>query len=164
MKKILLIAALSVSYLLSAQATSATLKDQIDEDITNASGPGVVTAEIVGNALTNVLDQAAGYDVFVATLTQTGTSAPVVTVEKNTLGYTPTIGYVGVGTIGILMTGLNATKTQVIVSPKTGSSKTLVPTYSISSNTISLKTYNLANSAFENDMLVDTPIEIRVYE
>lgn len=103
------------------------------------------------------------YTIFRATLTQTGTSAPTVTINENTLGYIPPIGYVGIGNTGIIITGLVASKTHIKVSPKSSSSKQLVPFVSISGNIISVKTYNLANAAFENDMLIDTPIEIIVY-
>lgn len=105
------------------------------------------------------------YKVFVATLSQTGTNDPVVTIIRNTLGYEPTIGYpASVGSTGIVLTDLDETKTQVIISPKSASAKRLIPFYSISGDVITLRTYNLANSAYENDMLLDTPIEIRVYE
>ena len=105
------------------------------------------------------------YKIFKASFNQSGTSAPTFTVISNTLGYSPTIGYGGLGQVAFLMQGITAPKVEVLCDGKTYSAKFLVTSYYISSQTITFKTYDLLNTpGVANDMLKDTIIEIRVYD
>jgi len=107
------------------------------------------------------------YTSFVFRATQSGTSAPTVTTIYNNTGITPNIGYAAVGAIGIILTGYAGVvdeKVQVTVSPKTSTSKRLIPFVSVNgSGVITIRTYNLANAAYENDMLLNTQIELKIY-
>lgn len=104
-----------------------------------------------------------GYTEYVASLTQSGTSNPVVTELHNTLGYVPTIARAGVGSTGIILTDLDAAKTVVELTPRSASGKRLVPNWTVSGANIILRTFNDANGANEDDMLIGNILTIRVY-
>lgn len=105
------------------------------------------------------------YKKYVANLNQAGTSAPTVTVLENDLGYTPNIGYGGVGGIAIALQGITAAKVALFLSSQTFSAKLLASSFSINGQIVTLRTYDLLNTpGLANDMLKDAIIEIRVYD
>lgn len=109
------------------------------------------------------------YLTYKATLTQTGTDAPVATIQFNSLGYVPLLnqGATGISQILLEATGsIDVAKVDVRIGNKTFSAKHLSSTYYFSgaeNKTLNIKTRNLITDAYESDMLIDTPIEIRVY-
>lgn len=69
--------------------TNTTLKAQIDSQITNETNPAGITPTDVGTNLKEVvdyIDQQVIATVYAATLSQSGTSAPVNTSTKNNTG------------------------------------------------------------------------------
>lgn len=134
-----------------------TVKYASPEDVESRTGNGVVRAEDLPES------EGLPYKMYVASVTQSGTSAPTVTVLVNNLGYTPTVGYVAVGSIGFAMTSLSANKTDVQISPRTISAKRPVFNWTVSGNNIFIRSFNDVNGAYENDMFVGNIITIIVY-
>jgi hypothetical protein len=109
-----------------------------------------------------VVGSTAGYKVYRANLTQTGTSAPTETILENTLSGRPTFAYVGPGDYTITLTGeWTASKTFILINnyPEGG----IVRIQRTNSNEISLETFN-TSFVSTNSVLQDTSIEIKVYE
>tara|TARA_R110000822_G_scaffold30374_3_gene88535 strand:- start:79 stop:2118 length:2040 start_codon:yes stop_codon:yes gene_type:complete len=97
----------------------------------------------------------AGYKVYTALLTQSGTSAPSATVLENTLGGTVTLTYVGAGNYGADLTGaFTANKTAVIIS---NGVPVVVSSARSNDNRVSI------NCGSSNDRIANATIEIRVY-
>ena len=120
------------------------------------SNTGVIEAIGTNNALAS----------YVATLTQSGTTAPVANVVQNSLlgnPAEPVWSYVGVG--DYLLTMANAFPTAGDTIIFTGSAvaagQTIVAAW-ISVNTISVKTYSAADAA-ANGVLTNSAFEITVY-
>lgn len=109
---------------------------------------------------------AAPYKVYTALLTQSGTDAPVATVLENTLGGEVVWSYDTLGTyIGTLNGAFieNKTKLEIgLVSDGDYSTLYFGNFYRINSDSIGLNTLNLSTS-FGDQILNNTPIEIRVY-
>lgn len=97
---------------------------------------------------------------YTALLTQSATDAPTATVLENTLGdivWTRD----GVGTyLGTLASAFTADKTTIVVQASKPGYQSSVA-YAIDVNTISLLTY--ASNVLDDDGLLKTPVEIRVY-
>jgi len=136
--------------------------------------------EIIDNlntAITNIdtlETQAGSYKKYVANLTQTGTSAPTVSVLENTLGGTLVWTYSAVGEYTATLAGLFPDADKVAIIPGLGSyltgtypaidaNYTTISGYVDTANTIKLVTINNLTNAAENALLVKTTIEIRVY-
>lgn len=114
---------------------------------------GTNTTQIATTAF--VQANARPYKVYTALLTQTGTSAPTVTVLENTLGGNPTLNYIGVGNYGADLTGaFTASKTAVIVSNGT---PLVLSAYRLSNDRV------IINCGAGNDRITNATIEIRVY-
>lgn len=119
----------------------------------------------VGDASNNPVP-ACGYRQYVATLTQTGTNAPVATVIKNTLGGTLVWGYTSAGTYtATLSDAFTESKTlgiqQIILDA--GDQITAVSSSRVSNNVVQLLTIETTTVTNINDALTDFPFEIRVY-
>jgi hypothetical protein len=100
------------------------------------------------------------YKVYVALISQSGTSAPTAIVLENTLSGTPTFSYSTPGNYGILLTGeFIEDKTTYHIQPNGGSVDAYMSTPSI--NTVMMHTR--LSGTQSNDVLLKTPIEIRVY-
>jgi len=131
--------------------------------------PIKVVADYVANELAGYTPPSLGYTQYIVSLTQSGTSNPTVVINKNTLGLTPTVGYGTLGRVSFLLTGISNSqldKVRVILSQKTYSGKIPLYYYTITGTTnlvVNLYTYNLANNAYENDMLINTPFEIQIF-
>jgi len=132
--------------------------------------PIKVVKDYVANELAGYTPPSLGYTQYIVSLTQAGTSDPTVVINKNTLGITPVVGYGGsVGRVSFFLTGISnaqLNKVRVILSQKTYSGKTPLYYYTITGTAnivVNLFTYNLANNALENDMLINTPFEIQIF-
>lgn len=104
------------------------------------------------------------YKVYVASLTQTGTDAPVATVLENTLGGTVVWSYSGVGDyVGTLAAAFPSSKTAVFMQgfyAGSGFAEQFCAKRA-SDNTIQLD--SATSGALDNNILDNTAIEIRVY-
>ena len=108
-----------------------------------------------------------GYKVYVALLTQTGTSAPTPIVLANTLGYTPSIVYDGIGLYHISLTGALFTKIYTPIQFQHTTMNGGDYSFKIMAeddDLITITTRVASTDALSNDKLpTNTPIEIRVY-
>lgn len=122
--------------------------------------------KMLKEAFTRLTPQAPKYKVYTALLTQSGTNAPVATVLENTLGGDLAWTRISDGVY-------NATLSVAFVENKTflnlsynrendvtGSSEGVV--FRVNQNTIQLETGVIGDIRFDS-ILIDTPIEIRVY-
>jgi len=106
------------------------------------------------------------YRKYVALISQTGINPPTATILENTLGDI-VFSYVGVGIYDAVLTGqFLADKTWIVagsadVNAGAGDFATL-DIRRFDNDTIKLRTYD--NFTGADDMLVNTSIEIRVYE
>lgn len=125
---------------------------------------GTGTRQVVADAsgkLSATTPQPLKYE---ALLTQSGTSAPVVTVLENSFGGTIVWTYVSAGRYRATLTGaFTSGKTAIILSPNFilgGGSHTLNHEWQ---NTNSVDIYCLSNSTLTNSMMTNSYIEFRVY-
>ena len=108
------------------------------------------------------------YKVYTALLNQTGGNAPVATVLQNTLG-TISFTYIESGKYSVNSSGLfTLNKTMLMITSFGKFEGGIINTYrflnTISDNTdSSLVIYVAGTMGGVNDILVNTPIEIRVY-
>lgn len=105
------------------------------------------------------------YKVYVALLTQTGTDAPVATVQQNTLGGSVDWSYSATGRyIATLAGALPASKTVAFLS---GANSTSNPSGAFIEygppDTIQLNTFKADGSSNQDGSLNSASIEIRVY-
>ena len=104
-----------------------------------------------------------GYKVYVASLIQTGTSAPVATVLQNTTGGTFTWLYADVGKSQIAVSGITlpANKVAIFMSSSTGN---LGLGGKITTTTqIDVEQFGSGGGGYADGMLAGTSIEIRIY-
>lgn len=146
------------NYNVEAATTEAfgTVKIASDADVEAGTGDGMVSSTQLGDKFESYTPNL-GYKEYVAHIVQSGTSAPTVTVIRNNTGVTPVFGAPSGGSPGrypISIPSFNQAKTEIHLSPRTAPAKRLTWDYSYTSGTtVSLRTYNEANSAYENDML-----------
>ena len=135
-----------------------------DAEADSGTGTGLPNVTQVQGMIDNS-PASVGYTEYVAHLVQSGTTAPVATILKNTTSLTPVFGAPGgsAGRYPILLSGATMTKVSIDLSPRTASAKRLAWDYSVSGTTVTLRTYNEVNSAYENDMMPGNIITIRVY-
>jgi len=124
---------------------------------------------MIREAFKRLIPQEPKYKVYTALLTQSGTDAPVATVLENTLGETISFGYSSPGYYSINTTGefpQNKTTFSIknVINGTTVSSETYIGIFSdaLNINTIDFTTLNDFSTAV-NNILLNTPIEIRVY-
>lgn len=104
----------------------------------------------------------ANYKVYTALLTQTGTNAPTAVVLENTLG-TISFAYSAVGGYNITSSSLfTLNKTFFIITNNSSLEYALIYTYS-NASTLSITISDILTATGLNDLLLNTPIEIRVY-
>jgi hypothetical protein len=104
-----------------------------------------------------------GYKVYVASLIQTGTSAPVATVLQNTTGGTFTWLYADVGKSQIAVSGITlpANKVAIFMSSSTGN---LGLGGKITTTTqIDVEQFSSGGGGYADGMSAGTSIEIRIY-
>ena len=104
------------------------------------------------------------YNIYTALLTQSGTAAPVATVLENTIGNITWV-YEGVGQYSISIPGYNKEKLIVFAgSGTTGITTEVVQAYTNSFLPFGVWIDTYSDSGVSaDDILQDTPIEIRVY-
>ena len=105
------------------------------------------------------------YKVYTALLTQTSTNAPTAVVLENTIGNI-TFNYNGIGSYDMILTGeFLANKTWIVAGSADinagGGDFATLDARRFDDDTIRLITYD--NFSLANEMLVNTSIEIRVY-
>lgn len=105
------------------------------------------------------------YKVYTALLTQTSTNAPTAVVLENTIGNI-TFNYNGIGSYDMILTGeFLANKTWIVAGSADinagGGDFATLDARRFDDDTIRLTTYD--NFSLANGMLVNTSIEIRVY-
>ncbi|WP_298842166.1 hypothetical protein [uncultured Clostridium sp.] len=113
---------------------------------------------------------ALGYRVYAAFISQIGTSAPTVSILMNTLGEIPTFSYNSVGVYTITSPGglFPNNKTFVLFGPleiknTAKSGAVMFDSGSWNGTNIIFQTYRTDTSVLTNSFLLNTPIEIRVY-
>ncbi len=112
-----------------------------------------------------------GYKKFVATVNQTGSNAPTMTILENTFGVVPTWEYVSQGQYDLVFpdnTFPDESKIVTIEKAK-GSAGTLVSHsaagFALDNNSNStIKYFVFLNGDYVDTWLYNAPIEIRVYE
>jgi hypothetical protein len=108
------------------------------------------------------------YKILTGNLTQTGTGAPTFTILQNTTGVTYTTAYTGVGLYTLTAnsgTPFTANKTQVFIGGNiatVGGDNYFMNT-SINSTTVIGISSGSYGIGFNDDILSNTPIEIRIY-
>jgi hypothetical protein len=123
-------------------------------------GSKLTIAEMDGN-LTYLESIGRPYKVYTALLTQTGTNAPVATVLENTLGEEVVWTYEGDGGYATDDLTFDETKTAVFITPSTDFTDT--PVFAIGYSVGRIIIYTVNNGVYSDEMLKNTPIEIRVY-
>jgi hypothetical protein len=102
------------------------------------------------------------YKVYTALLTQTGINPPVATILENTLGFTPTWLYGGVGIYSIYNVLFTNNKTTVNVFLNINGNTYSFPS-TVDSQEITITSVFLAGYTPMNGLLNNTAIEVRVY-
>ena len=142
-------------------------------ELNSVSLPLVGTEEIPivqsGETKKIAVDNLRPYKVYTALLTQSGANAPVATVLENTLCETISFSYVSSGYFTINTTGefpVNKTFFSIncVINSAVTSSESYIAILSdtLNVNTIDFITLDDTNTQI-NDILLNTPIEIRVY-
>lgn len=141
-----------------------------------ADETGTATRKAIGDKIEAVVASipTAPYLVYTALLTQSGTDAPVATVLQNTLGGTVVWSYLGAGSYLGTLNGVFTVNKTVFV-PRTAiinadpETKTLLEQFQwmkwtrVSSDVVNIETIPGSGGASEDDILINTLIEIRVY-
>lgn len=116
-----------------------------------------------------------GVKTYKALLSQSSTNAPTIvsngtganTPLVNTLGGTPTLGYVSPGVFSLTLTGAFP-QTKTFTNKGSFVSGTDFAkgyeVYRVDDNNLYIQTYDVPTSTQENDILYYTPIEIEVYQ
>jgi hypothetical protein len=115
--------------------------------------------QLITNIVTSLIPPAPTYKVYTALLTQTGTNPPVATVLENTLGDV-VWSYVSPGKYRANLSGA-FTEGKTFLSENYENTFYILKIINI--NFIAYSTYVTATDTLENGLLLDTPIEIRVY-
>jgi hypothetical protein len=103
----------------------------------------------------------ATYKVYSALLTQTGVNAPTAIVLENTLGGAVTFTYVSPGVYTINSSSLfTVDKTSVIA----GNLGLYVTGYSVTNTTTTINLFTSSPSGYQDEGLIKTFLEIRVYK
>lgn len=107
----------------------------------------------------------ADYLVYTALLTQSGSDAPVATVLQNTLGEELTFGFSDNGfyTIDSALNSFDPTKTWFSIAPKMNDSLELCGIEYASMSVIFVRTRRVSDNVGRNNVLNNTPVEIRIY-
>lgn len=151
-----------------AQRTLSAL-GVLAQQVADETAPGANTAERVGDILQDIIDSC-GKNEYVALVTQTGTSAPVATVIKNTLGGTVVWSRSGAGSYAATLSGaFPAAKTfisnPINLLPFSGTDFIEVDYARANDNAVTMSTLFGANGAgVATDALISAfPVKIEVY-
>ncbi len=140
-----------------ATAASDDLLYVVDVSDTTSGPEGTSKAIEVGDLR--------GYKVYTALLTQGGVIAPTADILENTLSATPTLTYVSAGRYSIDLTSeFIANKTCVFIGPLYNGSVEGYSVITFNTTVSSIEFITISTSNVNTDqMLLNTPIEIRVY-
>jgi hypothetical protein len=149
--------------------TSTQIKDNINADITSKTTPNSISRSDVSTNLVDIVDyvdqEAQGYKVYSALISQSGTSAPTAKVLKNNLGVTFSFSRSSAGNYLITASSdvFTVDKTAVSYSINTNGSfsNSRMYLYSIGAQFFTLETYNATTAT--DGVITDSFIEIRVY-
>ena len=103
------------------------------------------------------------YKVWRGLITQTGTDEPTAIVLENTLSGDLTWSYNTVGSYGATLVGEFTEDKTFILTGNVGND-TVVSCNRFSDDVVALKTYDVSSSALTDVRLLNTSIEIKVYE
>ena len=133
------------------------------------NGSGTVTSVTAGNGLIGGAITTSGtialpYTELVATLTQSGTSAPTDTVVYNNTGGTITLAYVAAGEYSLTISGASFHSANLTQAYITSGISTVATSASVvfASKTV-LDIYTAKNNTGTNGCLTNSPIDIRIY-
>jgi hypothetical protein len=145
-------------------ATKAEIQALIDEITTGAN----YRAEQMRPLLTAMLDYSKPYKVYTALLNQTGTDAPVATVLENTLGGTVVWGYTVTGEYTATLSGaFTLNKTFIFMGntfDSVNSTLMLTGILALNADGFQLNTARIDDGLLVDNQLLNTAIEIRVYD
>jgi len=136
---------------------------------TNANGSVITSVGLWNyNGTAWVTAGAKPYKILTGNLTQTGTGAPTFTILENTTGVTYTTAYTGVGLYTLTAnsgTPFTANKTQAFIGGNVASvgGDNYFMNTSINSTTVIGISSGSYGIGFNDDILSNTPIEIRIY-
>jgi len=165
----------NLSTIAGVTANHVVIKSQLDlkADLASPALTGTPTAP-TATAGTNttqiattafVLANSRPYKVYTALISQSGTSAPTVTVLENTLGITPTYAYTSTGFYTLTATGvftLNKTYINFDLGGSNAGVKVLQASR-VNTNDIALKTWDSSMVATDGIINSNATLEIRVY-
>jgi hypothetical protein len=145
-------------------STSAQIKANNAGLIADKTEEGSILKTDVSGQLDEIVDFV-GYNELAGMLSQAGSANPVFTSGKNTTGINIQFARSGVGTYLINIPGYAgfAVKPSVVISPQSYAAKELRIVQYNSAENIVFKTYNVTSSAFEDDMLINTPVSVKVF-
>lgn len=124
----------------------------------NVSGKILVNKEWVQTQITQPI-----YRVYTALLSQTGTSAPTAIILENTLGFVPTLVRYSTGNYGIEeFNEFPFNKTFTIMSNSYDMVIEILPDTQDNSK-VTILVRGITNGIYNDNFLIYTPIEIRVY-
>ena len=148
---------------LKLKAVFAKLQEIIDG--LGSNGVQSILGDSVDNTdpLNPIINDSRPYKVYTALLTQTGTNAPAATVLENTLGFTISYQWMGTGTFrGVRTLGnFDPSVTTIILSNSASSSN--AAEIGLNSPNFALTSYNNTSNSYENSLLVNNFLEIRIY-
>jgi len=107
------------------------------------------------------------YKIYTALLTQASTGIPTVKILENTLGGVPVYSYTSTGIYVMTLTGAFPADKTFISKPNQSDVASAANTFTLvhtSANAITINTFSGNYATASNAILVDTPIEIKVYE
>ena len=141
--------------------TNAELKTLINDTIRSKSAADSITPDNVADVLDSIVDSLKPYKVYTAILNQTGTNAPVATVQENTLGDV-SFSYVGVGFYKITSDAL-FTMGKTLISPKFNFTPDTNTSVSFEENSASMIDIASSDGTYSNNVITKIHFEIRVY-
>jgi hypothetical protein len=100
---------------------------------------------------------------YLATASQSGTSAPALTIGVNQTGLTLTAGYTGVGNYTLTSAAPFDPTKVVVAQVATTNTFKRVTAYVESSTVIRIQTFDNVSGVAENNILLDSKIHIQVY-
>ena len=104
------------------------------------------------------------YKIYTALISQSDFNDPIVIILENTIGDINWSFDANGSYFGTLTGAFTEYKSFSIITTNTNSSDAVVfSTQFISVDTICINTYNITTSSYQNGLLLNTPIEIRVY-
>lgn len=147
----------STTTIINPNGISGLNGESVTWEIDNESGQ----AQFSG--ISNSNGEIKPYKVYVANLTQSGTSAPVETIFENNIG-TLSWSYDGVGGYSVTSSGLfTLNKTTIEIGQNYGGSGSVTYAYVNDADSCSIESKALTTGSAQDGNLIQTKVEIRVY-